>query len=119
MDAEYNSLPEDEAKAVVKRPVDQNIIACKWIYKLKEETNGWKGNSTMQMKAGRSCVFPSRSGRLLWIICTRCCKFPSAWMLWSVAVLEYLHLQETDGITAFLHGYLDEQAFAELPLVYE
>lgn len=37
MHAVYNSLVENQTWAAVKRPVGQNVIACKWIYYLEEE----------------------------------------------------------------------------------
>lgn len=37
MNAEYNSLLENQTAEVVKRPGDQNIISWRWIYKQKKE----------------------------------------------------------------------------------
>lgn len=40
MDEEYNSLMNAGTWTLVDKPMDKNIIGCKWVYKIKTDAQG-------------------------------------------------------------------------------
>ena len=103
---EYDSIIRNNAWEIVPRPVGKSVVGSRWIYKVKQATNG----SIEKYKA----IFVARSfsqiegidyeetfAPVTWYSSIRTILSLSAHMGW--------HIHQMDVKTAFLNGIIEEE----------
>lgn len=119
MNDEHKSLMDNNAWKLVPRPVNRNVVSCKWIYRVKEEqkVDGCLGIRHKARLVARG--FSQIEGLDYYETFAPVVKFTSVRVLLSLVSVNDLHLHQMDVITAFLNGDLDEEVFMEQPEGYE
>lgn len=108
MNEEYDSLIKNHTWALVKPPADQKVIDNRWIYKVKQNTDG----STERFKA-RLVVrgFTQEYGIDYQETFSPVVKFTSIRTILALAASRRMKLKHFDVKTAFLNGDLDDVVF--------
>ena len=100
---------------MVPRPVDANVVACKWVYSLKYNPDG----SIARYKA---CLVPRGFSQAYGLdyheTFLPVARLSSIRVLFSIALDQSWPLHQLDVSNAFLYGDLDEQVFMEQPPGY-
>ncbi|KAF5775409.1 putative RNA-directed DNA polymerase [Helianthus annuus] len=114
MQEEMSSLIKNKTWELVKKPKDQKVVACKWIYKIKE---GIPGVENRRFKARLVAKgFTQKEGVDYTEIFSPVVKHTSIRILLAITAALDLELEQLDVKTAFLHGYLDEKIYMAQPL---
>jgi hypothetical protein len=87
----------------------------KWVYKLKKEDGGEKRYKARLVVKG----FAQKKGIDFDEIFSPIVKITSIRTILSFVAVEYLHLEQLDVKTTFLHGDLEEDIYMQQPQGYE
>jgi hypothetical protein len=87
----------------------------KWVYKLKEEDGGKKRYTDRLVIKG----FAQNKGIDFDEIFSPVVKMTSIMTILCLVTVEYLHLEQLDVKTVFLHGDLEEEIYMQQPHGYE
>jgi histone deacetylase 1/2 len=93
-----------------------NIIDCKWVFKIKQKTNGNIDRYKARLVAKR---FKQRHGLDYEDTFSPVVKPTSIRLLLSMALSQGWHLRQLDIQNAFLHGILEEEVFMRQPPGFE
>jgi hypothetical protein len=96
-------------------PARKRALQNKWVYKLKEEYGGknrYKARLVVKGFAQKKDIYFDE-------IFSPVVKMTSIWTILSLMVVEYLHLEQLDVKTTFLHGYFEEEIYMQRPEGYE
>jgi hypothetical protein len=97
---------------LVPRPSGQNIISCKWIFKVKEKSDG----SVDKLKARLVARgFTQQFGIDYMETFSPVIKPATVRLVLSIAVSRSWDIHQIDISNAFLHGNLDESAYMQQP----
>ncbi|KAH9648425.1 retrovirus-related pol polyprotein from transposon TNT 1-94-like protein [Citrus sinensis] len=113
MEEEMASLRKNKTWTLVKKPVDQKLVGCKWIYKIKEgvsEAEPARYKARLVAKG-----FTQREGVDFNEVFSPVVKHNSIRILLSITAYNDLELDQMDVKTAFLHGDLSEKILMEEP----
>ena len=110
MDAKFQALKKQNTWNLVPAPPHANLVGCKWVFKLKFNTNGFiarykawlvaKGfhqQASIDYSKALSPMIKSATVRLVLAIAVSC-NWP---------------LQQLDVSNAFLHGFLKEEVYMQ------
>jgi hypothetical protein len=115
MKEEMDSLVNNQTWDLVKLPAGKKELKNKWVYKLKEEDGGkkrYKARLVVKGFAQKKCIYFDE-------IFSPVVKMTSIMTILSLVVVEYLHLEQLDVKTTFLHGDLEEDIYMQQPQGYE
>ena len=111
MEEEMASLNKNKTWTLVKKPADQKLVGCKWIYKIK------KGVSEAELARYKARLvakgFTQREGVDFNEVFSPVVKHSSIRVLLSIAAYHDLELDQMDVKTIFLHGDLSEKILME------
>jgi hypothetical protein len=116
MQAEFQSLLENDTWELVPLPPTRHAISCKWTYQLKYYSAGHIDRYKAQLVARG---FIQRYDIDYTKTFSPVAKFDSILTLLSIVVVEDLDLTQSDFRTAFLHGTLDEELYMIQPSYFE
>lgn len=117
MNEEINSLHKNRTWIVVKKPVDRNIIECKWIFKIKDpEGSDEKPRFKARLVAKG---FRQKHGIDYGEIFAPVVKYKTIRILLALAVQFDFEIEQLDVKTAFLYGTLEETIYMTQPEGYE
>jgi hypothetical protein len=115
MKEEMDSLENNQTWDLVQLPTGKKALQNKWVYKLKEEDGGEKRYKARLVVKG----FAQKKGIDFDEIFSPVVKMTSIRTILSLVVVEYLHLEQLDVKTTFLHGDLEEEIYMLQPQGYE
>jgi hypothetical protein len=93
----------------------KRALQNKWVYKLKEEDGGEKRCKARLVVKG----FGQKKGIYFDEIFSPVVKMTSIRTILRLVAVEYLHLEQLDVKTTFLHGDLEEEIYMQQPQGYE
>ncbi|MCP3664820.1 MAG: DDE-type integrase/transposase/recombinase [Gammaproteobacteria bacterium] len=109
---EYNSLLKHETWDLCSLPADKNVVACRWVFKVKRDEHGAVERFKARLVAKG---FSQKYGEDYLEIFAPVTRQDSVWALISVAVQHGLKLHQFDVETAFLNGNLSEEIYMHQP----
>ena len=115
-DSEYQSLIENDTwEIVVELPADRTAIGCKWVFKTKCGSDG-----TVDRYKGRLVAkgYAQRFGVDYDETFSPVVRFSSIRALLAFAVENDMLVHQTDVVTAFLNGTLEEEIYMQQPEGY-
>jgi histone deacetylase 1/2 len=112
MESEMHALHQNKTWTLVPRPRDQNIISCKWIFKVKQHADGSIDKYKARLVARG---FTQQYGIDYMDTFSPVVKPATVRLVLSLAVSRDWHLRQVDISNAFLHGVLDETAYMQQP----
>jgi hypothetical protein len=115
MKEETDSLENNQTWDLVQLPAGKRALQNKWVYKLKEEYGGEKQYKARLVVKG----FEQKKGIDFDEIFSPVVKITSIRTILSLVAVEYLHLEQLDVKTTFLHGDLEEEIYMQQPQGYE
>jgi hypothetical protein len=115
MKEEMDSLVNNQTWDLVQFPAGKRALQNKWVYRLKEEDGGKKRYKARLVVKG----FAQKKGIYFDEIFSLVVKMTSIRTILSLVAVEYLHLEQLDVKTTFLHGDLDEEIYMQQPQGYE
>ena len=112
MKDEIASLQKHETWEVVPHPPNQNIVSCKWVYRLKYNADGKVTRFKARLVArGFTQVFGVDYTETFAPVT----RLETIRMLFALAVQKDWEVCQIDVKTAYLYGDLDEEIFMEPP----
>ena len=114
MDEEMDSLVRNQTWDLVNLPTEKRALQNTWVYRLNEE-GGKKRYKDRLVEKG----FAQNKGIDFDEIFSHVVKMTSIITILSLLVVEYLHLEQLDVKTTFLHGDLEEEIYMQQPQGYE
>ena len=115
MDVEYAAFIQRETWTLVPRPIDANVVSCKWVYSLKYNPDGSIARYKARLVARG---FSQAYGLDYHETFSPVARLSSIRVLFSIALDQSWPLHQLDVSNAFLYGDLDEQVFMEQPPGY-
>ena len=119
MKKEINSCEKNDTWALVSRtklPHDVNVIAIKWVYKIKTDEHG----AVTEYKARITPKgFMQRYGVDYFEVFAHTGKYKSLRVLLSLAATYDLELNQLDVPSAFVRAELEEDVYTEMPRGFE
>ena len=110
MDVEYAAFIQRETWTLVPRPIDANVVSCKWVYSLKYNPDGSIARYKARLVARD---FSQAYGLDYHETFSPVARLSSIRVLFSIALDQSWSLHQLDVSNAFLYGDLDEQVFME------
>ena len=116
MNKELDSIAKNGTWEEIIVPRDRNIVGCKWVYKLKLDSN----NQVIKYKSrivakGYSQVYGEDFEQTF----SPVARLTSLRILLATVATENLELHQMDADTAFLNGILEDEIFMEFPQGYK
>ena len=113
MQAEYDSLMNNNTWTLVDEPEDQQVLPGKWVYKVKYGANGQVG----KLKARYVAKGYTQIEGLDFFDCTYAPTYkPETFrILVAIAAQTELHLGQMDVKSAYLHSKIEEKIYLEQP----
>ncbi|UYV84036.1 hypothetical protein LAZ67_X000937 [Cordylochernes scorpioides] len=116
MDDEFNSLMKNQTWTYVTLPSDRKTIACKWVYKIKQNADG----SNKMFKARLVAKgYSQKQGLDYGETFSPEVKFDSIRTILSLCASLDMEMIQLDVKSAFLNGDLEEELYMEQPQGYE
>jgi Reverse transcriptase (RNA-dependent DNA polymerase) len=115
MPCEYDSLIKHNTWTLVPRPLNVNVIACKWVFKTKSVKN----DADLDIKKYKSRLVAKEYSQIHGVdyeeTFAPVVKFTSIRLLLALVSHFNLERHQMDVVTAFLNGDLDEIIHMEQP----
>jgi hypothetical protein len=115
MDEEFSAFMKNKTWHLVLRHQAQNIVDCKWVYKVKRKADGTIDTYKARLVAKG---FKQRYGIDYKETFSPVVKMATIRIILSIVVSNNWCLRQLDMQNAFLHGVLDEDVFIKQPLGY-
>ncbi|UYV73291.1 hypothetical protein LAZ67_10002537 [Cordylochernes scorpioides] len=116
MDDEFNSLMKNQTWTYVTLPSDRKAIACKWVYKIKQNADGSNKMFKARLVAKGYSQKPGLDyGETFFPVV----KFDSIRTILSLCASLDMEMIQLDVKSAFLNGDLEEELYMEQPQGYE
>lgn len=109
---EYKSLISNQTWVLVKRPIERNVIGCKWVFKVKP---GYSGVSERYKARLVAKGFSQNYGTDYSETFAPVLKHDSLRTILAITAYRDLEITLLDVKTAFRYGTLKEQVFMEQP----
>jgi histone deacetylase 1/2 len=116
MDAEYMALIKNKTWHLVPPHKGQNLINCKWVWKIKRKADG-----TIDRYKGRLVAkgYKQRYDIDYEDTFSPMVKFSTIRLILSIVVSRGWAIRQLDVQNAFLHGVLEEDVYMKQPPGYE
>ncbi|KAK1683231.1 hypothetical protein QYE76_044079 [Lolium multiflorum] len=116
MEAEFSALQTNKTWQLVPTRPGVNIIDCKWVFKIKQKSDG-----TIERYKARLVAkgFKQRYGLDYEDTFSPVVKPTTVRLLLSMALTQGWHLRQLDIQNAFLHGVLEEEVYMRQPPGFE
>jgi histone deacetylase 1/2 len=116
MEAEFSALQTNKTWQLVPPRPGVNIIDCKWVFKIKQKSDG-----TIERYKARLVAkgFKQRYGLDYEDTFSPVVKPTTIRLLLSIALTQGWHLRQLDIQNAFLHGVLEEEVYMRQPPGFE
>ena len=115
-DSEYSSLIKNNTWELVEPPEGQNIVGCKWLFKIKRNANGSIGRYKSRLVAQG---FNQEFGKDYDEVFAPVAKYNSIRSVLAIANQFDMEIHQMDVKTAFLNGNLDKEIYMQQPEGYE
>ena len=107
---EYDSIFRNSAWEIVPRPVGKSVVGSRWIYKVKQATDG----SVKNYKA----IFVARGFSQIEGInyeetFAPVARYSSIWTILALSTQMGRHIHQMDVKTVFLNGVIEEEVYIE------
>ncbi|BAB90546.1 putative rice retrotransposon retrofit gag/pol polyprotein [Oryza sativa Japonica Group] len=116
METEYNALIKNDTWHLVPYEKGQNIIGCKWVYKVKRKADGTLDRYKTRLIAKG---FKQRYGIDYEDTFSPVVKAATIRIILSIAVSRGWSLRQLDVQNDFLHGFLEEEVYMQQPPGFE
>jgi hypothetical protein len=116
MDTEFLALQQNKTWSLVHPKQAQNLIDCKWVFKVKRKADGSIDRYKARLVAKG---FKQRYGLDYEDTFSPVVKAATIRLILSIAVSRGWILRQLDVQNAFLHGVLEEEVFMRQPPGYE
>jgi hypothetical protein len=116
MQEEYNALLQNKTWHLVPPSPDKNLIACKWVYRIKKNADG-----TVERYKARLVAkgFKQRYGIDYEDTFSPVVKAATIRLVLALSVSRGWSLRQLDVKNAFLHGVLEEEVYMKQPPGFE
>eukprot|EP00253_Pinus_taeda_P023348 PITA_23348 len=115
MEEEMDSLMHNSTWDLARLPAGKTTLKNKWVYRMKEEDGGKQRYKARLVVKG----FAQKK----WVdfdeVFSPVVKMTSIRTILRLVAVEYLHLEQLDVKTTFLHGHLEEEIYMQQPQGYE
>jgi hypothetical protein len=112
MEAKFCALQANNTWTLVPKPPDQNVISCKWVFRIKENSDG----SLNKLKARLIAHgFTQQYGIDYMETFSPIVKPATVCLVLSLVDSKGWDIRQIDISNAFLHGVLDENAYMQQP----
>jgi hypothetical protein len=115
MDEEFQALQKQGTWSLVPMPANKNVVGCKWVYKLKHNSDGTIARYKARLVAKG---FHQQHGIDFDETFSPVIKPPTVRLILSLAVSLKWPLRQLDVKNAFLHGTLKEEVYMTQPQGY-
>ena len=115
MDTEIAALENNHTWTVTHLPLGKNAVGCKWVYKIKNNSNGSIKIYKARLVANE---FTQVNGLDFTETFSPIIKFTIVRLVLGLDVVQEWHILQLDANNAFLHGYLEEDVYMQLPPVF-
>uniref|UniRef100_A0A2N9GHZ2 Integrase catalytic domain-containing protein n=1 Tax=Fagus sylvatica TaxID=28930 RepID=A0A2N9GHZ2_FAGSY len=115
MDEEFQALQKQGTWSLVPMPANKNVVGCKWVYKLKHNSDGTIARYKARLVAKG---FHQQYGIDFAETFSPVIKPPTVRLILSLAVSLKWPLRQLDVKNAFLHGTLKEEVYMTQPQGY-
>jgi hypothetical protein len=115
MDEEFQVLQKQGTWSLVPLPATKNVVGCKWVYKLKHNSDGSIARYKARLVAKG---FHQQQGIDFDETFSPVIKPPTVRLILSLAVSLQWHLRQLDVKNAFLHSTLKEEVYMTQPQGY-
>jgi hypothetical protein len=112
MEAEICALQANNTWTLVPKPPGQNVISCKWVFRIKENLDGSLDKLKAQLVARG---FTQQYGIDNMEIFSPVVKPATVRLVLSLAVSKGWDIRQFDISNNFLHGVLDKSAYMQQP----
>uniref|UniRef100_A0A2N9IHB0 Reverse transcriptase Ty1/copia-type domain-containing protein n=1 Tax=Fagus sylvatica TaxID=28930 RepID=A0A2N9IHB0_FAGSY len=112
MQSEFDALQRQHTWSLVPPPSGQNIIGCRWVYKLKHNSDGSISRYKARLVAKG---FHQQAGLDFDETFSPVVKPPTVRIVLSLAAQHQWSLRQLDISNAFLHGFLKEDVYMIQP----
>ena len=116
MDEEMNALYQNETWELVPLPKGKKSIGCKWVYKVKHDSNG-------HVSRYKACLVAKGYAQTYGIdyeeTCAPVAKMATVRAVIAVPATKGWYLHQMDVKNAFLHGDLQEEVYMDQSPGYE
>jgi hypothetical protein len=107
---EYDSIVKNSVWDIVPRPIDKSVVGSRWIYKVKQATDGsvekYKANFVAR---GFSQIEGIDYGETF----SPGARYSSIRSILALSVQMGWHIHQMDVKTAFLNGIIEEEVYIE------
>jgi hypothetical protein len=114
MDDEFHALLKNDTWHLVPPRAGLNIIDCKWVFKVKQKSDGSVDRYKARLVAKG---FKQQYGADYDATLSPVVKPTTIQLLLSLAASHGWVIRQIDIQNAFLHGFLDEEVYMKQPLV--
>ena len=115
MDDEIQALKKNDTWDLVPRPINHNMVGCRWIFKTKLRVNGSIERHKARLVAKG---FSQIHGLDFEDTFSPVVRPATIWIILSIAVTSGLPLHQLDVKNVFFHGHLSEEVYMEQPPCY-
>ena len=115
MTSEYEALQRQATWTLVPPSSNQNLVVCRWVYKLKRNFDGTKAHYKACLVAKG---YHQQHGMDFDETFNPVVKLATVHLVLSIAAQQNWSLLQLDVSNAFLHGFLKETVYMEQPLGY-
>jgi hypothetical protein len=115
MDEEFSALQRQHTWSLVPLPPGKNIVGCKWVFKLKKNSDGTIFRYKARLVAKG---FHQQYGIDFAETFSLVVKPPTVRLILALAVKYSWPLRQLDVRNAFLHGILKEEVYMQQPTGY-
>jgi hypothetical protein len=115
MDEEFSALQRQQTWSLVPSPPGKNIVGCKWVFKLKRNSDGTISRYKARLAAKG---FHQQYGIDFAETFSPVVKPPTVRLILALAVTYNWPLRQLDVRNAFLHGILKEEVYMQQPTGY-
>ena len=114
--SEYNSLMENNTWVLVPKPAGRKIVGCKWVFKVKENTDGTIDKYKARLVAQGFSQSPGIDYQETFAPVVR---YETVRFLFAVSAQLGFSVHHMDVTTAFLNGKLEERIYMRQPPGFE
>lgn len=115
MQSELAAMESNNAWTVVPLPPNKHTVGCRWVYKIKYNSDGSSERHKARLVAKG---YTQQKGVDFTETFSPVAKLTTVKVLLALATQQHWHLCQLDVHHAFLHGDLHEEVYMDLPMGY-